>query len=160
MDDLCPSSCRRTAMTSMCRCVFLLRAAPNSLVVRVKNDFGLALTNELPPLGSASRGLRIISESWNASKTDLSLEVSGLAGSRYELERLESRPGFFGGRGRPHASSGNCKSKCRREPIHTCNRKSCFTSRGRRANPAHSVSQHAGPRKVYTRASRHIRLSR
>ena len=58
---------------------------PNNLVIRVKDDFGLALSNDLPPLGSASRGLRVLSESWNATKTELTLEVSGLAGSRYEL---------------------------------------------------------------------------
>ncbi len=58
----------------------------NNLVIRVKNDFGLALSNELPPLGSASRGLRVLSESWNASKTQLTLAVSGRAGSGYELE--------------------------------------------------------------------------
>jgi glycogen debranching enzyme len=64
---------------------FPLADGPSNLVIHVKNDFGLALTNELPPLGSVSRGLRILSESWNAAKTELSLEVSGLAGSRYEL---------------------------------------------------------------------------
>jgi glycogen debranching enzyme len=58
----------------------------NNLVIRVKNDFGLALSNELPPLGSASRGLRVLSESWNTSKTQLTLAVSGRAGSGYELE--------------------------------------------------------------------------
>jgi len=57
----------------------------STLVIHVKNDFGLALTNELPPLGSTSHGLRILSEAWNASKTELSLQVSGLAGIRYEL---------------------------------------------------------------------------
>ena len=57
----------------------------NSLVIRVKNDFGLALANDLPSLGSASRGLRVLSESWNASKTALTLNVSGRAGSHYEL---------------------------------------------------------------------------
>lgn len=57
----------------------------NHLVVHVKNDFGLSMTNELPPLGSASRGLRVLSEIWNASKTQLTLEVSGRAGSHYEL---------------------------------------------------------------------------
>lgn len=64
---------------------FPVNGASSVVVIRVKNDFGLALSNELPPLGSASRGLRIVSESWNASRTDLTLEVSGLAGSRYEL---------------------------------------------------------------------------
>jgi hypothetical protein len=58
----------------------------NSLVIRLKNDFGLALSNELPPLGSASRGLRVVSESWNAAKTQMTLEVSGLPGSRYQLD--------------------------------------------------------------------------
>ena len=57
----------------------------NNLIIRVKNDFGLALSNDLPPLGSASRGLRVLSESWNATKTELTLEVSGLAATRYEL---------------------------------------------------------------------------
>ncbi len=65
---------------------FPVNAGPNNLVIRVKNDFGLALSNELPPLGSASRGLRVVSESWNASRTQMTLEVSGLAGSRYQLE--------------------------------------------------------------------------
>jgi len=64
---------------------FPVAEGPSNLVIRVRNDFGLALTNDLPPLGSASRGLRVLSESWNASKTELSLQISGLAGSRYEL---------------------------------------------------------------------------
>lgn len=65
---------------------FSASAGRNNLVIRVKNDFGLALSNELPPLGSASRGLRVLSESWNASKTQLTLAVSGRAGSGYALE--------------------------------------------------------------------------
>jgi glycogen debranching enzyme len=62
-----------------------LSAETNNLVIRVKNDFGLTLTNELPHLGSASRGLRIVNESWNAAKDQLALDVSGLAGARYEV---------------------------------------------------------------------------
>ena len=64
---------------------FPVADGPSDLVIRVKNDFGLALTNDLPPLGSASRGLRVLSESWDTSKTELALQVSGLAGTRYEL---------------------------------------------------------------------------
>ena len=64
---------------------FPVTSGPNRLVIRVKNDFGLSLTNELPALGSASRGLRVVSESWNASKTELTLDVSGRAGELYEL---------------------------------------------------------------------------
>ena len=60
---------------------FQLNSGTNSLVIRTRNDFGLSLANELPPLGSASRGLRVLSESWNASKNQLTLEVSGLAGA-------------------------------------------------------------------------------
>jgi hypothetical protein len=51
----------------------------------VKNDFGLTVTNELPPLGSASRSVRVISESWNAARNQLTMGISGRAGNRYEL---------------------------------------------------------------------------
>jgi glycogen debranching enzyme len=57
----------------------------NTVVIRVKNDFGLAFSNELPALGSASRSLRVVSESWNSSRNQLTLEVSGRSGGRYEL---------------------------------------------------------------------------
>lgn len=64
---------------------FPVYGGPNNLVIRVKNDFNLTLANELPALGSASRGLRMLSESWNAARNQLTLETSGRAGSRYEL---------------------------------------------------------------------------
>jgi hypothetical protein len=64
---------------------FQVKGEPRTVVIHVKNDFGIALANELPAQGSSSRGLRELSESWNSSKTQLTLEVSGLAGSRYEL---------------------------------------------------------------------------
>ena len=59
--------------------------AQNHLVVRLKNDFGLSVSNELPALGSASRGLRVLSESWSASRKELTLELSGRAGDRYQM---------------------------------------------------------------------------
>ncbi len=64
---------------------FPVQAGRNNLVIHVKNDFGLALNNELPPLGSASRELRVLDESWNASRTQLTVDVSGRAGRGYEL---------------------------------------------------------------------------
>jgi glycogen debranching enzyme len=64
---------------------FLVSGGPNTLTIRLKNDFGLSLSNELPALGSASRGLRVLSESWNSSKTQYTVEVSGQAGDNYEL---------------------------------------------------------------------------
>ena len=65
---------------------FPLREEKNELVIRVKNDFGLAFSIKLPHLGSASRGLRIVDESWNSPKTELTLQVSGLAGTSYALD--------------------------------------------------------------------------
>jgi GH15 family glucan-1,4-alpha-glucosidase len=64
---------------------FALNDSPSSVVIRVKNDFGLAMSNTLPALGSASRSLRVLSESWNSDRSQLTLELSGGAGSLYEL---------------------------------------------------------------------------
>jgi glycogen debranching enzyme len=57
----------------------------SALVIHVKNDFGLALANDLPPLGSASRGLRLVSESWNDTRDQLTLDLSGVGGKQYEF---------------------------------------------------------------------------
>jgi glycogen debranching enzyme len=65
---------------------FPLGSGANVLTIRVKNDFGLALANELPALGSTSRGLRVISESWNSERSQLIVEVSGVPGMDYEIE--------------------------------------------------------------------------
>jgi glycogen debranching enzyme len=64
---------------------FQLNSGTNSLVIRTRNDFGLSLANDLPPLGSVSRGIRVLSESWNGPKNQLTLDVSGLAGERCQL---------------------------------------------------------------------------
>jgi len=64
---------------------FPVYGGPNSVVIRVKNDFGLTLSNQLPPLGSTSRGLRALSSSWNAARNQFRVEVSGVAGMEYEL---------------------------------------------------------------------------
>ncbi|HEY1678839.1 MAG TPA: GH116 family glycosyl hydrolase [Candidatus Sulfotelmatobacter sp.] len=65
---------------------FPVYGGPNVVVVHLKNDFGLTFSNELPPLGSVSRGLRVLSESWNSARNQLTLEASGRGGSRYELD--------------------------------------------------------------------------
>jgi hypothetical protein len=62
-----------------------LSAGSTRLVIRMRDDFGLSLTNQLPDLGSASRGLRVTNESWDAARTQLTLDASGLAGARYEM---------------------------------------------------------------------------
>jgi glycogen debranching enzyme len=56
-----------------------------TLRLRLRNDFGLALSSTLPPLGNSSRGLRAVSESWSPKHDSLTLDVSGLAGNEYEL---------------------------------------------------------------------------
>ena len=43
------------------------------------------MANELPPLGSASRGLRVISETWNATRNQLTIEISGPWRPQYEM---------------------------------------------------------------------------
>jgi glycogen debranching enzyme len=65
---------------------FAVHGGPNSVLIRVQNDFGLTLANQLPALGSTSRGLRVISNSWNSARNQLSVEVSGVPGMDYELE--------------------------------------------------------------------------
>ncbi len=62
-----------------------LQPGRNTLVITMRDDFGLTLTNELPHLGSASQGLRIIDQTWDASRTQLTLDASGRSGTRYEL---------------------------------------------------------------------------
>ncbi len=43
---------------------FPVAAGENTLRIRLRNDFGLSLSPALPPLGSTSQGLRVLSESW------------------------------------------------------------------------------------------------
>lgn len=63
-------------------------AAPpglTSLHLHLAADFGVTYHTELPMLGGASEGLRIISESWSPSRDQLTLSVSGIVGHDYEL---------------------------------------------------------------------------
>ena len=64
---------------------FPLSGGPNSLRMRVHNDFGLAYSPELPALASASQGLRVVSESWSPKMDALTLDVAGRPGQVYEL---------------------------------------------------------------------------
>ena len=64
---------------------FPVGAGENKLSIRLKNDFGLSLSPVLPSLGSASEGLRVLSESWTPSRDSLTLEVAGARGKQYEV---------------------------------------------------------------------------
>jgi GH15 family glucan-1,4-alpha-glucosidase len=50
------------------------------------NDFALSAASPLPPLGSASRGLRILSETWSPARDQLTLDLQGASGGQYELK--------------------------------------------------------------------------
>lgn len=63
-----------------------LSPGSNRLSISLRNDFGLSVRTQLPPLGSESLGIREISEAWSASKDQLEVEFAGIAGSVYELE--------------------------------------------------------------------------
>ncbi len=65
---------------------FSVEQGKNLLRIYIRNDFGFSAPASLPPLGSTSRGLRILSETWSPSKDQLTLEVSGAAGAEYELK--------------------------------------------------------------------------
>jgi hypothetical protein len=57
----------------------------NTIRIRLKNDFGLSIANVLPALGTASAGLRVLAQTWNQSRTQLTLSLSGLSGKSYDL---------------------------------------------------------------------------
>ena len=64
---------------------FPVSSGLTTVVVHVKDDFGVSLANNLPALGRASQSLRVVNESWNSSRDQLTLDLSGVAGKQYEL---------------------------------------------------------------------------
>jgi GH15 family glucan-1,4-alpha-glucosidase len=56
------------------------------LRIIVQNDFAVSAASPLPPLGSRSHGLRILSETWSSAHDELTLDVSGSSGAQYELK--------------------------------------------------------------------------
>jgi glycogen debranching enzyme len=68
-----------------------LTKGKNTVLIRLRNDFRISYSNSLPPLGSSSRGMREISESWSTSHDALTIELAGIRGAHYEL--AVSNPG-------------------------------------------------------------------
>jgi glycogen debranching enzyme len=64
---------------------FPVSAGESTLRIRIRNDFGLSLSQALPPLGSTSQGLRVLSESWTPAGDSLTLEISGAQARQYEV---------------------------------------------------------------------------
>jgi len=56
------------------------------LKIRARNDFVVTYAARLPALGSASEGLRVISQSWDAARDTLKLETQGTPGRTYLLD--------------------------------------------------------------------------
>jgi glycogen debranching enzyme len=67
---------------------FPVTQATTTVRIRLRNDFGVGVTNVLPALGSSSEGLRVLAETWNAGHTQLTLSLSGRAGKTYSLDVL------------------------------------------------------------------------
>jgi hypothetical protein len=57
----------------------------NIIEIQMKNNFEIGVSSELPPLGSTSLGLRVLSHSWSPKRDTLTLLLSGASGARYEL---------------------------------------------------------------------------
>ncbi len=80
-----PFHVRQTASDLHVSVRFPAAEGMSTIRIHLKNDFGVGFSNVLPPLGSSSQGLRILSESWNSTHSQVSFVLSGLAGKRYDL---------------------------------------------------------------------------
>ena len=63
-----------------------LQKGKSSIQLNLRDDFGIGYSNSLPPVGSSSQGMRVISESWTASRDALTLDLAGKPNSSYTLE--------------------------------------------------------------------------
>ena len=57
----------------------------STLRMRIDDDFELGVESQLPPPGSASAGVRVVSQSWTPDLDRLSLDVAGLPGNAYQF---------------------------------------------------------------------------
>jgi len=62
-----------------------LKSGQNTLEILLHKDFAVTYRAHLPALGSASQGLRIVAETWSASRDVLTLQTEGLSGRTYTL---------------------------------------------------------------------------
>lgn len=56
-----------------------------TLVIHLKDDFGLTQESSLPELGSTNQGLRVISETWTPDGEQLTLQTSSAADGTFQL---------------------------------------------------------------------------
>ena len=62
-----------------------LHAKTNIIRIRLKNDFAVSYTSNLPTLGEDSSALRVLSETWSPQRDVLTLILSGKPGATYDL---------------------------------------------------------------------------
>jgi hypothetical protein len=65
---------------------FPAKAGKNILHIWLSRDFEIYTDFSTPPLGSMSRGLRILSEAWSSSRDQVTLEVAGKTGAEYRIK--------------------------------------------------------------------------
>jgi GH15 family glucan-1,4-alpha-glucosidase len=70
---------------------FEVPAGRSTLRLRFSNDFELGIASHLPPLGSTSEGLRILSTAWTPDRDRLNLEVAGVPGNAYEFSLSDAK---------------------------------------------------------------------
>jgi hypothetical protein len=57
-----------------------------ALRLAIRNDFGYSIHSQLPALGSGSRGLRVVSETWSKGFDSLRLELAGRPQATYGID--------------------------------------------------------------------------
>jgi glycogen debranching enzyme len=62
-----------------------LQPGKNTVSLRFRDDFGIDYPYAAPVLGATSRGLKFVSEGWNAGHDRLELEVAGGNGASYSV---------------------------------------------------------------------------
>jgi glycogen debranching enzyme len=67
------------------------------ITILLRDNIGVAYDSTLPPLGSPSEGLRIVSQAWSASRDSLTLDVAGKVGSNYELGVFDNGKSLIAG---------------------------------------------------------------
>ncbi|MBV9886971.1 MAG: hypothetical protein JO119_10535 [Acidobacteria bacterium] len=69
------------------------------ITILLRNNIGVAYDSTLPALGSASQGLRIVSQTWSAAHDLLTLDVAGKPGCEYELGVFDNGKSLMQGQG-------------------------------------------------------------
>jgi hypothetical protein len=85
---------------------FPVYGGPNILRVQIRHDFTASYSLRLPQPGARSEALRILSESWSASRDELTLNLEGVPAKPYALA-ISSRKEIVGVDGGTLRNSGD-----------------------------------------------------